>query len=301
MKRTLAALAAATLALSLAACSGDSDASGDAVPTGEGFLATDLSAITKDDTIAAMVPSEIAADGKLVIGTNIFFAPAEFYGPDGVTPLGYDIDMGKAIGKVLGLETEFQPAEFAAILPGIGSRYEIGIANFTINAERQESVNMIQYLKAGSSWAVPTGNPKGFDPANPCGKVVGVQAGTYQDEVLAEKNTTQCKDNPIQVQSLSEQSAVTLRVASGQIDAMYTDSPVTDYAISQNKGKIERIGEVEDSAGFGVVAPKDNQALTDAVKAAMQKLMDDGHLKTIFATWGIENGVSTSADLNPEA
>lgn len=297
MKRMLSAVAAATLALSLAACSNDADQQ--ATASGDGFLAADLSAISKDETIAAMVPADVAADGILTIGTNIFFAPAEFYGPDGVTAQGYDIDMGKAIGKILGLETEFQHAEFAAVIPGIGTRYEAGIANFTINAERQETVDMIQYLEAGSSWAVPAGNPNGFDQTKPCGKVVGVQTGTYQDEVLAEMNTKECKDNPIQIQSLSEQSAVTLRVASGQIDAMYTDSPVADYALSQNKGKIERIGEVEDSAGFGVVLPKNNPDLTKAIKAAMQKLMDDGHLKSIFNTWGIKDGVSTEAVLNP--
>ncbi|UVJ57250.1 ABC transporter substrate-binding protein [Trueperella pyogenes] len=298
MKRTLSVLAAATLALSLTACSGD-DAAQTSTTGTEGFRAADLSAIEKNDELAAMVPAQIAADGKLVLGTNIFFAPAEFYAPDGVTPQGYDIDLGKALGKILGLETEFQHAEFAAIIPGIGSRYEAGIANFTINPERQEVVDMIQYLEAGSAWAVPAGNPKGFDQTAPCGTVVGVQTGTYQEEVLTDMNAKACKDNPIQIQSLSEQSAVTLRVASGQIDAMYTDSPVADYAISQNAGKIERIGEVEDSAGYGVVAAKDNPELTKVLQAALQKLMDDGHLKAIFTTWGITEGVATQASLNP--
>ncbi|VEI12817.1 ABC transporter substrate-binding protein [Trueperella bialowiezensis] len=301
MKRIAAAITAATLALALAACS-DSDSgsgnTGSEAPQ-EGYLATDLSGVKKVDEIAAMVPESVAADGKLTVGTNIFFAPAEFYAPDGVTPQGYDIDMGKAIAQVLGLEYEVQQAEFASIIPGIGTRYEIGIANFTINAERQETVNMLQYFEAGSAWAVPQGNPKGFDPADVCGKVIGVQSGTYQDEVLAEMNTTTCASNPIQVQQLSEQSAVTMRVASGQIDAMYTDSPVADYAASITDGKVERVGEVEDSAGFGVVVAKDDAELTAAIEAAMNHLMEEGHMADIFATWGITEGVSTKVAVNP--
>lgn len=300
MKRTISAIAAATLALTLAACSNDDAATTDTT-TGSDKLATDLSSITKDEKIAAMVPDAIAADGKLVVGTNIFFAPAEFYASDGVTPLGYDIDMGNAIGKILGLEVEFQQAEFASIIPGMGSRYEVGIANFTINAEREEVVDMIEYLQAGSAWAIPAGNPHGFDQTKPCGKVVGVQTGTYQEEVLTDMNANQCKDNPIQIQSLSEQSAVTLRVASGHVDAMYTDSPVADYAISLNEGKIERIGEVEDSASYGIVTTKDNPELTAAIQAALQKLMDDGELTKIFNTWGISEGVAGEAVLNPAA
>lgn len=304
MKRIMSAIAAATLALTLAACSDDADTNGTSATeeggqTAEGFLATDLSDIDKVDEIAAMVPEAVAEDGKLTVGTNIFFAPAEFYAPDGVTPQGYDIDMGKAIAQVLGLEFEAQQAEFASIIPGIGTRYEIGIANFTINAERQEAVNMLQYFEAGSAWAVQAGNPDNFDPADVCGKVIGVQSGTYQDEVLADMNTTVCADNPIQVQQLSEQSAVTMRVSSGQIDAMYTDSPVADYAAAITEGQVERVGEVEDSAGFGVVVAKDDQELTDALEAAMNYLMDEGHMDDIFATWGITEGVSTEVAVNP--
>ncbi len=307
MKRTMAALAAAGLALTLAACS-DEDTTettgGETTDVSEtteqeGYQATDLSAITKVDDIAAMVPEAVAEDGKLSVGTNIFFAPAEFYAPDGVTPQGYDIDMANAIGKVLGLEAEIQQAEFASIIPGIGSRYEVGIANFTINKERQESVNMLQYFEAGSAWAVPAGNPDGFDPTDVCGKVIGVQSGTYQDEVLADMNANDCVDNPIQVQQLSEQSAVTMRVASGQVDAMYTDSPVADYAVAMTDGQVERVGEVEDSAGFGVVVAKDDQELTDALEAAMNYLMDEGHMASIFETWGITEGVSTKVAVNP--
>lgn len=305
MKRTLSAIAAATLALTLAACSGNSDTTetngSDAATdaTQEGYLATDLSGITKVDEIAAMVPDVVAEDGRLTVGTNIFFAPAEFYAPDGVTPQGYDIDMAKAIAQVLGLEAEIQQAEFASIIPGIGTRYEVGIANFTINEERLETVNMLQYFEAGSAWAVPQGNPNNFDPADVCGKVIGVQSGTYQDEVLAGMNTEQCADNPIHVQQLAEQSAVTMRVASGQIDAMYTDSPVADYAASITDGQVERVGDVEDSAGFGVVIAKDDDELTAAIEAAMNHLMTEGHMDAIFATWGITEGVSTKVAVNP--
>ena len=300
MKRTMSAIAAATLTLTLAACSDESGGTDSAGTTEqEGYLATDLSGIEKVDEIAAMVPEAVAEDGKLTVGTNIFFAPAEFYAPDGVTPQGYDIDMGKAIAQVLGLEYEVQQAEFASIIPGIGTRYEVGLANFTINAERQETVNMLQYFEAGSAWAVPAGNPNNFDPADVCGKTIGVQSGTYQDEVLAEMNANECADNPIQVQQLSEQSAVTMRVASGQIDAMYTDSPVADYAVTITDNQLERVGEVEDSAGFGVVVAKDDLELTDAMEAAMNYLMEEGHMDDIFATWGITEGVSTKVAVNP--
>ena len=63
MKRIMSAIAAATLALTLAACSDDADTNGTSATeeggqTAEGFLATDLSDIDKVDEIAAMVPED---------------------------------------------------------------------------------------------------------------------------------------------------------------------------------------------------------------------------------------------------
>lgn len=61
MKRTMSAIAAATLTLTLAACSDESGGTDSAGTTEqEGYLATDLSGIEKVDEIAAMVPEAVA-------------------------------------------------------------------------------------------------------------------------------------------------------------------------------------------------------------------------------------------------
>ena len=61
--------------------------------------------LKKDDELAKLVPSgDLVKDGELSAGMELSYAPAEFYAEDGKTPVGYDIDMTKAIAKTLGLK-----------------------------------------------------------------------------------------------------------------------------------------------------------------------------------------------------
>lgn len=307
MKKILGTTAIA-LALTLSACGGTASngATGAAGASGAAASAnattpqsTDLSDLKKVDEIEALVPDAVKADGKLTNAAELSYAPGEFYAPDGKTQLGYDIDLTKAIATVLGLEPETQAAEFASIIPAIGTKYEVGLSSFNIDAERQKVVNMVEYFQNGSRFSVQKGNPKGFDPNNPCGAVIGVQTGTAQDEALEALNKDKCASKPITIQKQDQQARVTLALAGGQIDAMYTDGSVADYAGKLTGDKTETIGDLMDKGGMGVAVAKNDAKLTEAVQKALQYLMDNGYLKKIFNNWGITEGLNDKANVNP--
>lgn len=291
MKKAIAASAAAMLALS--ACSTGDDTGSEDDATSPGF---DLSAIEKIDEIANAVPESVKADGKLTVGVEITYAPAEFYDTDGTTPIGYDIDLMNALAQVMGLELEIVPAEFAAILPGIPEKYELGISSFSITAERQDNYNMIQYFFAGSQWTVQAGNPSEFDPADLCDASIGVQTGTIQDDYIAQA-TADC--DTVDVQRYDSQAAVTTALTGGKIDAMMTDSSVGAYAVLQTNEQLEAVGELTDPEPVGVVVAQDDQEMTDATQQALQYLMDEGILSDIFAAWESEDAVADEAIVNP--
>lgn len=292
--KTFAAVAAVA-ALGLAGCSTSADNTD--TSTNEDVIATDLSSLQKVDEIAALVPDEVAKDGKLTIGDNIYYAPAEFYAADGKTAQGYDIDLARALAAVMGLEADVQQSEFDSILPGIPTKYEMGIANFTATTERQENYDMIQYFAVGSSWVTEKGNPKNFSADDICGTTIGVQTGTVQDEAILELAEA-CGDNKPDVQRMDEQSQVTTKLAGGQLDAMYCDSSVAEYAVDQTDDALEIVSSDEGTDPIAVVTEQ-NSDMTKAVQAALQYLMDEGILADIFKTWGITDNVSTEAVLNP--
>ncbi len=301
--RTLALLAtAAALTVALAGCAGTDDGSGSPTSTTSAAAPTTAAATGKDDTIAALVPAKIAETGKLIVGSDTSYAPAEYLDEDGTTPIGYDVDLAKAIAGVLGLEAEVQSADFTGIIPAIGSKYDVGISSFTINPDRIKQANMVQYFEAGEAYAVAKGNPKAVSAENLCGLTVGVQTGTVEEEALLGTITDDCKaagkpaPTPLQY---PKQADVTNALVGGKADLMYADSPIIAYAITQTNDQLEQLGDVFGSAPQGIVVSQDDAALTEAIQKAVQKIIDNGEYAKILAAWGNEAGAVTTAELNP--
>ena len=261
-----------------------------------------MSKIPTVDEIAALVPDEVKERGTLRNGASADYAPAEFLGDDSQTAQGYDVDINKALAKVMGLnEGTTNHAEFPTIIPALGTKFDVGISSFTITSEREEQANLISYVQVGSAYGVAAGNPKDFDPTDPCGKTIGVQTGTAQEDYateLSEKCVADGKDK-ITIMPHDLQTDIATKVIGGQYDATFADSTVIGYTATQSDGKIEQVGDVVESAPQGVAVNKNDEQLTQAVQKAMQYLMDNGYLKDILATYGAQNAALTTAELNP--
>ncbi|MEE1295663.1 MAG: ABC transporter substrate-binding protein [Bifidobacterium sp.] len=300
-KAIAAAAMAAALCMGAAAC-GTSDAADTAAAADNtGAKAYDVSKVAKDDAIAALVPDSVKSDGKLTVGMDTSYAPAEFLAEDGKTPVGFDVDISKAIGKVMGLETENKVSNFDAIIPSVGSKYDIGISSFTITPERMEAVDFVSFYKAGSAWVTRSGNPDQVDTADLCGRKVAVQTATTQQEEVETMNE-QCKADGkkgIEILSSALQTDVTTNMATGKAVAFYADSPVAGYAISQTDGQLEALGEDTGVTKQGIVIQKGDKAMDEAVQKAVQKIMDDGTYEGILKLWGVESGAIDKAEINP--
>ena len=160
---------------------------------------------------------------------------------------------------------------------------------------------MISYFTAGTSWAVAKGNPTQLTPDDACGKKVAVQKATVQVpdvEARSQKCVADGKDE-ITIEQFQLQSDATAAVVSGKDDAMLADSPVVAYAIAQTGDKLELVGEISDAAPYGYAVPKDQGDYTEAVRGAVQKLIDDGTYLSILTLWGVEDGAVTTSEVNP--
>ena len=295
--RSLALVGAVALTVGLSGCSSSSDSSS----SGAGS-ASAVPTVAKDDALAAMVPAEIASDGKLVIGTDASYAPSEFMDADGTTIVGFDVDLAKAVGQVLGLEAEMQNAPFDSLVEGVKTgKYELGVSSFTINPDREKQVDMPSYFNAGTSWAAPKGNPNGITPDNACGRKIAVQKATVQvDDITARSKTcTDAGKDAITIEQYQLQSDATAAVVSGKDDAMLADSPVVGYAITQTGDKLEIVGDTYDAAPYGYAVPKDQGDYTKAIQGALQKLIDDGTYLKVLTNWGLQSGAITTSEVNP--
>ena len=281
----------AALTASMAACGGESNG-------GSGTGATAPAASSSvDSALAAKVPADIKAAGKLIVGTDSTYAPSEFLDTDGKTVIGFDVDLFNAVAAKLGLTTEWQSATFGNIIPGVNSgKYNAGVSSFTINPDRLKQVNMVSYFSAGTQWAAKTGAT--IDPNNACGKKVAVQAGTVQvDDITA--RSKKCGSNKITIDQYQKQSDATNAVVTGKDEAMLADSPVCAYAVKQTNGQLALAGDIYDSAPYGYVLPKDQTDFADAIAGSVQALITDGTYKSILAKWGVDAGAITTPTVNP--
>lgn len=269
-----------------------------------GAATFDPTSVSKDDTLASLVPEKIKSKGTLVVGSDTTYAPAEFLAEsDGQTPVGYDVDIAKAIGATLGLKVEVRTSGFDGILPALGPKYDLGVSSFFITKERSKAANFVSYFQAGTQWAAQKGNPKNVSLEDLCGKSVGVQTGTFQEDPDLSGRSTKCVaegKEAINVVSQKNQTDVTTRLMVGGLDSMAAGSITVAYAIAKSDGKLQTVGDVYGASPVGIAVAKDDLPLADVVSQAMNKLIKDGTYKKILATWGTADGAIEKAEVNPE-
>ena len=130
--------------------------------------------------IFAQKPS-LVKSGVLTYGVAATFPPFEYQ--EGDKLVGFDIELGDALAKKMGLKASPLNMDFKGIIPALqGKRIDIINSAMYIKPERAEQVDFIPYLKVGEEVMVKKGNPKkvsGVD--NLCGKSVAVTLGAIEE------------------------------------------------------------------------------------------------------------------------
>ena len=164
------------------------------------------------------------------------------------------------------------------------------------------AVNFVSYFKAGTAWAVQKGNPKKFSLEDICGKKVGVQTGTVQEDPdLKERNAkcTAAGKPAIEIVSLKAQTDLNTRLVNGSLDAMAADSPIVGYAVQQTNGAVEKLGDTYDSAPQGIAVAKSDTAFAQLIQKTVTSLMEDGTYKKILDSWNNAEGALPKSEVNP--
>ena len=302
--RTVVAAFAVCLMVAAAACSSsgnNTSTSGTTGGTSGGSSA--IPTATKDDSLAAMVPSKLTSAGKVIVAPDASYAPNEFSSTDNKTIIGMDIDLGHAIGQVLGVPFEFQEASFDSIIPAMGTRYDVSMSSFTDTLERQQKVDMVTYFSAGTSFYVAKGQNSDLTSLDAlCGHTVGVEKGTTQldDATAQSKKCTDAGKSKVTVDAFPDQSGANVALASGRVDVVMADSPVAAYAVQQSNDKFALNGQPYGTAPYGIVVAKGSSysGLSNAILGALKNLNSDGIYTKILEKWGVQSGAISDFKIN---
>jgi polar amino acid transport system substrate-binding protein len=305
-------VAGLALALTLTACSGPSAAQPGAAGKGSGTASSTvpdtsgiLKSVTTDKALAAKVPAAISTKGTLAVASFVQSAPNNFYAADGSTVLGSDHDLITAIAKKLGLTAAYQNQDFGALITSLQSgRSDVTIAAMNDTAEREKTIDFVDYLTSGISIMVQKGNPDHIaGPDSLCGENIAVVTGTSQQQ-FADEKSAECKADgkkPLQVTVTDNDSQNQTQLRTGRIDAIVNDLPSAVYiSKTTENGKAFQVvpGPVIDGAPYGIGINKNNPQLRDAVAGALTDLIQDGTYTKVLKAWGINSGGVAKAVIN---
>lgn len=295
-RRVLAATAlAASGALALSACSSSGDSSAPPAKSASSKPAGNKA------PLFSKLPAKYQKSGELVIGSNVAYAPNEFYDTDGKTIIGLDPDLGAALGKQLGVKVTFKNYDFDGLIPATTSgRIDAIMSSMSDTKERQQKIDFVDYFNVGTSILVAKGNPKHINSTNDlCGKTVALQKATIQEQYV-DALVPKCKTagKPLKVIALKDDTDALLQLKQGRSDADLNDYPVAQYNSQKSGGAYVVTGEQIQPGMYGIGVSKDNTALRDALKAAVDAIIKNGDYGTVVAKWKLDKGKVTEATLN---
>ncbi|MDR2767358.1 MAG: ABC transporter substrate-binding protein, partial [Treponema sp.] len=122
--------------------------------------------------------------GVLTVGMEIGYPPMEYYDTDGKTPIGFDVELSKALAAKLGLTFEYVDTAWDGIFAGVDTgKYDCIISSVTYTGERAALFNFTKPYVANSQLLVVRQDskvkPKSLD------QVVGLRL-TYQAETTSD-------------------------------------------------------------------------------------------------------------------
>ncbi len=280
------AVLALASALAFAACDDDDDDDGGITPTGG---ETPAAGVTPTGIDISGVPE--LQDGVLSVGSEIAYAPFEFFLEGTEIPDGLDIDLAEAIAGALGVEVEFINTGFDGLIPALQTaEFDILVSAMTIRPDREEQIDFVPYITVGTGILVPVGNPdniQGLDDL--CGRTVAVQLATIQVTFLEDLNQDGCADNNIAIVTFDSNPLAVEDLRTGGSDANFSDFPVAFTDAEESEGALEVVPTQIDPEPYGIGVAKESTELNDAIADALQVIIDSGEYSDILAKWDLES------------
>lgn len=243
-------------------------------------------------TLAQSALQRVRQSGELRIGTDATYPPFET--AEGGNYSGFDIDLGEAIGRELGVKVHWINAGFDGIFPALqNGSFDAVMSSVTITPERSASMLFTDpYYDSGQLIAVRQDTQNINTPDDLVGKKVGVQINTTAQYDL-EKRTG------VQVEIYNTVDLALQDLQNGRIDAVVSDAPVLKWMIFKSFQQLKTVGRRFTDEKFGIALAQGSTDLRRAINAALWRIEDSGEYNRIHEKWfgeAAENALAQSAE-----
>jgi len=258
-----------------------------------GLLASALAIGLATPTQAAELPDRIKKAGKIVVATMPNYAPITFKDPATNKLTGFDIDLGEALAKELGVAIEWQEIAFAQMIPSLQTgRVDLALAGMSDLPARREIVDFVDYMKSGAQfYTTPAMAATIKSPEDLCGKKVGASRSTNWPRQIAEWSQANCvaKGKPA-IEAIGTEGSADARtqLKTQRIEAAVQGNETLPYFQSQEPNTYVMIGEAFTTSLSGIPVLKTETQLRDAVKEGLERLQQKGIYDEILNKYGLQ-------------
>jgi polar amino acid transport system substrate-binding protein len=253
------------VALALGACGGDDDDDGGGGSSGGGGGAN----------------LNLQTEGQLTIGAE--FPVKGFVELPIDNPKGFEVDLGAAIAKQLGVpKVQWKNTPFTGLFSPAPKDFDMAINEITITPEREKVVDFsVPYFDANQGFLIKKGGPgEGVTSIDGMKDLqFGYQATTTGGDYINDK----IKPNK-QPREYTTLPAATQALANGQIDAFVMDVAIGAEIVKERGKDIDMTGQFVTNERYGVLFEKGNP-LRAQVNTAIEKLKANGQLEKLQKKW----------------
>ena len=221
-------------------------------------------------------------EGILMIGMEIGYPPMEYYGSDGKTLIGFDVEMGKAVAAKMGLTPEFVDTAWDGIFASLDTnKYDCIMSSVTYTAERATRYNFSKPYVVNAQYLVVRkdlpNKPKSLEEVN--NLRLTFQGETTSDELYQEWSA----DTGITLETYPYDKVMNCfdDLALNRVDVILVDSVVAAEYLSRPNNPFEISALVSDDEVLAICIKKGNNALTSAIDKALDELYAEGALQKI--------------------
>ncbi|MFC9849130.1 ABC transporter substrate-binding protein [Streptomyces sp. NPDC060223] len=209
--------------------------------------------------------------------------------------VGFDIDLGTALGQCLGFKLDYKPVAFPALLPTLQSgQADLVISDIYATKDRAKAADFVTYSKVYDGVLVKKGNPKKLTGINTslCGSTAALNTG-FVEVPLVQDLADACKaaGRPApQVQLYDNNAQCIQAILAGRADTYINDVNTVTGAVKAYPNQLAKATAVTLPYSIGIAVPKDKTGFRDALKAALVEIQKDGTQTKLLKKWSLEAG-----------
>lgn len=250
----------------------------------------------KVDAIAATLPADYkwSKAGTLSIGIAAGAPPISTYATDGATVVGFDPDIGRLVGEVLGVPVEIVPISWIDWPLGLASgKYDAVISNVGVTEERKEKFDFSTYRLGVHGFYVKADSPITAikEPKDIAGLRVITGSGTNQEKITLEWDALNVAAGlaPVEIQYYDDDAAASLAIASGRADVQLNPNAPQAYHAALT-GDTKLVGTISSGwpnpADVGITTRK-GSGLAEPFTAAINHLIETGTYGQLLEQWNV--------------